>query len=101
MESKVSPKYKTFVEERATAAQIQEVLDEVVQRATNDGYPPEMTHKDGLLDARTLVGLTDNETVIRHLIEAYESKYGIVCAMTHLMDLMTEYIMEPSNVRLS
>jgi len=70
-----------------TDEQMQQLLDKVVRLATEDGYPPELTNKNNLLDARTMKMTTTEETFIRHFIEAYSSKAGIICVMEHALDV--------------
>jgi hypothetical protein len=68
----------------------QQIVDEVVKRTTEDGYPPELTHKMHLFDCSMIKGMTDAETVARNIIEGYHGKAAIICAMTHLQDVISE-----------
>lgn len=66
----------------------QQIVDEVVKRTTEDGYPPELTHKMHLFDCSMIKGITDTETVARNIVEGYHNKAAIITAIKHLQDII-------------
>jgi len=68
--------------------QAQKLLDRVVAEATEVGFPPELTHKQGYLDCSNYrYPTTAHETVVNMLIGAYESKWGLITVFTILADI--------------
>jgi hypothetical protein len=74
-----------------TTETIQAILDEIVRRATEAGYPPELTYKAGLLQAKEFDFGTLEENVSGHLIEAYRSKGGLRAVFAIAFEVMGEF----------
>lgn len=49
----------------------QELVDAIVVRASAQKYPPELTHKDGLLEVQLHQMRTPEETLVNVLLNAY------------------------------
>jgi hypothetical protein len=69
----------------------QRIINEIVDLATKQGCPPEMTHKSNLFDVSKFDYGTVATNVAGHLIEGYSSKSALAVVFAIAFCVMDEY----------